>query len=131
MLKISLHLNNTCLETEVRLMYERCIKAYLSKAVTDESRRIIEEKMVPLHYFLEHADFPALRSLNPELSGIEALPVVLHIFHDKHLHGDEDAHHHNGHYRQCNKEVDLRIVISAHGRTIQPIWKKNKGYRNG
>ncbi len=125
-MKIDLKLKPSCLETVAKRAYEGLIKRYFHKNATDERRHKIEKEMVPLHHFLNHVDFAALRSLHPELSGMEALSVVLHIQENE--IEDEVENARDAMVPWDDPETYWRsrhhaFLIKVNDKTIFPIWK--------
>ena len=79
MYDITFDLTNHCIETEAKKHYERLIRRYLKKGTFPEEKACIEDQMAILKYFLEHADFPRLRSRYPELSGNHSQTVMMRV----------------------------------------------------
>ncbi len=97
---ITLLLKKHCIETEAKKMYERLIKQYFKKNGLEEEKKQIESTLESLKFFLEHADFPKIRSAYPELSGTTGLSVTLRI---------------------PRKAHDARIIIN--NQAVPPIWR--------
>ncbi len=100
-MKIVFRLKKHCIETESKLKYERLIHTYFSNTCPENDVRKMERQIEALKFFLEHADFPKLRSVYPELSGNNELPFTLVIPNN---------------YRKIKINIDNRIVY--------PEWKK-------
>ena len=114
------------METAAKRAYERLIKAYFHKDATERSRQKIEKEMVPLHHFLNHVDFAALRSLHPELSGMEALSVVLYVQEDEKENEVEDAANAMMPWDDPETYWTSRhhaFFIELEDKIIIPIWK--------
>lgn len=124
-MEIELKLHPACLETECKKQYERMIKHYFDKKTTDERRQRLEKEMVPLHHFLNHADFPALRSHHPELSGIAAHSVVLCIDEEAMEDGTDLSLSMDDPEPSCSL-LHHGFSIKVNGMTIIPIWKSVK-----
>jgi len=72
--KLSLHVENHCIETVAKNVYTRLMDDYFT---TDDVEGVLEEKIDLLRDFLEKSDFKKLRSSDPRLSGEVASEVVL------------------------------------------------------
>jgi hypothetical protein len=67
-MEIDLNIRNHCIETETKRQYEKLIKHYFSRLCSDADKPVMEFQIEALKFFLEHADFPKLRSAHPELA---------------------------------------------------------------
>lgn len=74
---VTLRLKNHCIETESKREYERLIKKYFSKSITNIEKTAIEKQVEVLKFFLETADFSFLRSSYLELTGKNEIPVTI------------------------------------------------------
>lgn len=64
---ISLDLKNHCIETEIRLQFEKAMASYFR---ADASlRKALEPRLILLESALKTLDFARLRSRHPELAG--------------------------------------------------------------
>ncbi len=102
-MKIYFQLEKHCIETEAKKRYKRLISRYLSSTCHDDEKVKIETQVEALKHFLEHADFPQIRGLYPELSGDTASSVMLKI---------------DGNFN------DMQIVCNDN--IIKPEWKLPK-----
>lgn len=98
---ILLTLTKHCIETETKKAYERLIKQYFNKNTSNKDKNRIESTLEKLKFFLEHADFPKMRSAYPELGGASDLSVSLHI-----------------------PENVQKAILTFNGRSVPPEWKK-------
>jgi len=78
-MQIIIKLRKHCIETETKKEYEKLIKRYFNKKLFNDEKKFIEDRIEPLKFFIEHADFSILRSNFPELNGNNDLQIVLDI----------------------------------------------------
>ncbi|ACN15433.1 hypothetical protein HRM2_23380 [Desulforapulum autotrophicum HRM2] len=73
-MRIKLNLDNHCVETEIRKLYNAKVKSCLrGQTITDHDADVIEL----LKALLETVDFPGLRSALKAVSGEKTYPAVL------------------------------------------------------
>jgi hypothetical protein len=101
-MQIIINLKKHCIETEIKKEYERLIKRYFDKKRFNDEKAFIEERIEPLKFFIEHADFSFLRKNYPELNGANDLQVVLNI---------------------PDQFFQTKIVFN--NKTVTPEWKKS------
>ena len=78
------NLEDHCVETEGKKIYERLIRSLLNKSCHDEEKNAIELQMEHLKYFLENADFCKIRCAFPSLSGNgDRADVILDLSKEK------------------------------------------------
>ncbi len=84
-MKIELKLDEYCIETAAKKMYEHCLRKYFQKhqGTSSEELVLLETQIESLKYFLEHADFRFLRSQHPALNGFKGARVILVISQNK------------------------------------------------
>ena len=105
MTDITFDLTNHCIETAAKKNYERLIRRYLKKETLPEEKAGIEDRMEILKYFLEHADFPRLRSRYPLLSGNHSHQVVISV-------------------GEGNKDITLKVNDTMIDMTKEKEWKR-------
>ena len=79
--EIVMEIRRHCVETQAKRMYEKSVREYFKQLGTDfiGHKKKLEKHIEGLKYFLEHADFPHLRSSHPALSGGKPAHIVLQI----------------------------------------------------
>jgi hypothetical protein len=78
-MQISVTIENHCIETASKRLYEKLMGRYFKKDVSEEERVEVESRMEALLFFLEQADFGVLRHQYPELNGLVKNQVILDI----------------------------------------------------
>ncbi len=69
----------SCIKRSAKKRYERVLKEYFSKTVSEDKKALIEKEIEALKFFLENADFSRIRSGYKELSGVKNIRVSLLI----------------------------------------------------
>ena len=78
-MEIDLRLKNYCIKAAAKKLYEESIKKYFKSQYSNEERLAIENQIDVLAFFLKNVDFPKLRALYPELSGVNELLVKMTV----------------------------------------------------
>ena len=78
-MEIELNLNNHCIASEIKKLYNRSVSTYLKKAhnLKPDDTVPVEVTIELLKKALEKLDFPGLRSKYPVLAGKTDTPVML------------------------------------------------------
>jgi len=77
--EIPITIDKHCIETEAGRLYEKLLGRYFRKTVSDREKKICENQIEALLFFLEHADFGSLRHQHTELNGTMKTQVLLDI----------------------------------------------------
>ncbi|MFH2067412.1 MAG: hypothetical protein ABIK15_19585 [Pseudomonadota bacterium] len=78
-MEIPITIEKHCIETTARRLYEKLMGRYFGKSISGREKRIVEDRMEAILFFLEHADFGSLRHQHSELNGTMKTQVVLDI----------------------------------------------------
>ena len=78
-MEISVAIENHCIETASKRLYEKLTGRCFKKDISDGERTEVENRLEALLFFLEHADFGVLRHHYPELNGSVKHQVILDI----------------------------------------------------
>ncbi len=78
-MKISVTLDNGCIQTAIKRQHERLVTAYLKMPPRGREKIFMEEQIEGLTYLLENGDFAHLRATFPVLSGQKNIKVLLLI----------------------------------------------------
>jgi hypothetical protein len=78
-MQIELDLGGHCIQTSAKQAYERMLKRYLKKDVSDEDALILEKQIEGVIFFLKYADFSELRATYADLDGRRRHRVVLSV----------------------------------------------------
>ncbi|MCP3901742.1 MAG: hypothetical protein GY707_18690 [Desulfobacteraceae bacterium] len=102
---IAVELRRHCIKTGVKKKYSKLINQYFSSTLSCREKKEIEAQIQALKFILENINFSRLRTIYPELSGINILSITLMI-----------------------PENYNELKIAYHDKIIEPEWKtSNKG----
>jgi hypothetical protein len=90
-MKISVSLDNRCIQTAIKRQHERLVAAYLKAPPRGREKISLEKEIEGLTYLLENGDFAHMRAKFPILSGKGDITVFLLIpeaFEDTRLLAD-------------------------------------------